>query len=292
MELSMLPIDGTNALWVDNEYLLLDNMESPGMVSMLPAEFHFPMKVFFNIGLLCVSGHFRMQLNLADYTVEAGQAFVAQRNSIGQCLEFSDDCRIMMLAVAGEEIGVGFPPRLVSILRQGLIKSPVFNLGDDFVASYHDVYQRIRQRLADPAYPLKREFIEAALSVQICDVCSVILRTSAERPPSASSRKEQIFSRFTELVTQHYATERSIKWYADQLFLTPKYLSQVVHQVSGRLAGDWIRDYVILEAKALIKSRKYSIQQVSDQLNFPNQSFFATYFRKAVGCSPKSYQDG
>ena len=85
--------------------------------------------------------------------------------------------------------------------------------------------------------------------------------------------------------------ERSIGFYAERLCLTPKYLSQVVHAVSGRHAGEWIRDYVILEAKALLKSGQYTTQQVADMLNFPNQSFFGVYFKKAVGCSPKAYRE-
>ena len=92
-----------------------------------------------------------------------------------------------------------------------------------------------------------------------------------------------------QLLKEHYTTQRKIGFYADKLCMTPKYLSQVIHAVSGRHAGDWIRDYVILEAKALLKSRQYTIQQVSDMLNFPNQSFFGTYFKKTVGCSPLTY---
>ena len=78
-------------------------------------------------------------------------------------------------------------------------------------------------------------------------------------------------------------------YYADVMCVTPKYLSQIVHKASGRFAGDWIADFVILEAKALLKSHKYTIQQVADMLNFANQSFFGRYFKKKVGCSPSVY---
>lgn len=84
--------------------------------------------------------------------------------------------------------------------------------------------------------------------------------------------------------------ERSISYYADKLCVTSKYLSQVVYKVSGRFAGDWITDFVILEAKALLKSRKYTVQQIADKLNFANQSFFGKYFKDKVGCSPSEYQ--
>lgn len=78
---------------------------------------------------------------------------------------------------------------------------------------------------------------------------------------------------------------------AGKLCISPKYLSHVVRSVSGRHPGDWIRDYVVLEAKALLKSGKYTVQQVSDSLNFPNQSFFGTYFKKATGVSPMAYKE-
>ena len=76
------------------------------------------------------------------------------------------------------------------------------------------------------------------------------------------------------------------------MYLTPKYLSQVIYQASGRHAGEWIKDYVILEAKILLKSGKYTVQQVGDMLNFANASFFGKYFKAATGCSPKQFQKG
>ncbi len=62
-----------------------------------------------------------------------------------------------------------------------------------------------------------------------------------------------------------------------------------MRQASGRGAGEWIKDYVVLEAKALLKSRLYTVQQVSDRLHFANASFFAKYFRAATGLSPRQY---
>ena len=103
------------------------------------------------------------------------------------------------------------------------------------------------------------------------------------------SRQQMIFERFLWLVQKHYREERGIAFYADKLCLTPKYLSTVIYQCGGRHASEWIRDYVILEAKALLKSRQYTAQQVSDLLNFPNASFFGKYFKAATGFSPRQY---
>lgn len=78
---------------------------------------------------------------------------------------------------------------------------------------------------------------------------------------------------------------------ADLLCVTPKYLSQVIRNVSGKLAGKWITDFVILEAKALLKGGKLTIQQIADNLNFANQSFFGRWFKDNVGMSPSEYRN-
>lgn len=106
---------------------------------------------------------------------------------------------------------------------------------------------------------------------------------------SEYSRNQDIYKRFMQAVQKNYMNERSIKFYADVLCISPKYLSQVIKNVTGRLAGDWITDYVILEAKALLKSNKYTVQEVCDMLNFANQSFFGKYFKRKTGMSPKAY---
>ena len=113
--------------------------------------------------------------------------------------------------------------------------------------------------------------------------------TQKQKDQKPESRPQELFERFLALVQKHYTEERSIRFYADKLCLTPKYLSNAVHRVSGRHAGEWIKDYVLLEAKALLKSRQYTVQQVSEMLNFPNTSFFGKFFKKAVGCTPRTY---
>lgn len=80
-------------------------------------------------------------------------------------------------------------------------------------------------------------------------------------------------------------------FYAEKLHITPKYLSTVIKQNTGKSVNDWIDDYVILEAKALLKSSRMTIQQISDELNFVDQSAFGKYFKRIEGMSPKDYKN-
>ena len=101
-----------------------------------------------------------------------------------------------------------------------------------------------------------------------------------------------MFREFLFLVSQHYVREREIGYYADQICVTPKYLSSVVRTVSGNSAAWWINHTVIMHAKksAQNQSPAPTIQQISDKLNFPNPSFFGQYFKRRVGMTPKEFR--
>ena len=95
---------------------------------------------------------------------------------------------------------------------------------------------------------------------------------------------------FLELVKSNFRQERQLKFYSDKMCITSRYLSRVVKECTGSSASDWIERYVVLEARALLKSTNMTIQQVSDELNFPSQTFFGKYFKRRVGMSPKEYR--
>ena len=101
---------------------------------------------------------------------------------------------------------------------------------------------------------------------------------------------EEYFKMFISLLMQHYKSERSVGFYASKLNLTPKYLTTLIKKVSGRSAADWIDEYVVLEAKALLKYSDMSVQQIAYYLNFSDQSFFGKYFKKQAGVSPTVYK--
>ena len=89
---------------------------------------------------------------------------------------------------------------------------------------------------------------------------------------------------------EYCSTERSVAFYAGRCCLSPKYFARIITESLGKKPGDIIKASVILEAKVLLVSNDYSVQQVSDKMNFPNSSFFCKYFKSATGCSPRQYQ--
>ena len=105
------------------------------------------------------------------------------------------------------------------------------------------------------------------------------------------NRQEEIFKRFIQLIHKHCTTQREVSFYAAELFITPRYLSTIVQNVSGNTAKSIIDRHVILEIKALLQSTSLSIQEISNRLSFPDQSFFGRYFKKHTGKSPLQYRN-
>lgn len=91
---------------------------------------------------------------------------------------------------------------------------------------------------------------------------------------------------------KNYKHERSVKWYSDRLCLTPKYLSEIVKQASGRTARQWLMAFVLIEIKSLLRNTDYSIKQIAQEMNFSSQSSFGKYFHHATGLTPKEYRNG
>ena len=104
------------------------------------------------------------------------------------------------------------------------------------------------------------------------------------------SRAEQICGQYLTLVETHCHEHHTVEWYADQLHVAPKYLSNIVHKTLNSSPNAYINQAIIRHAKSLLSSTSLSIQQISDRLGFQNQSHFGTFFKRATGLNPSAYK--
>lgn len=107
----------------------------------------------------------------------------------------------------------------------------------------------------------------------------------------ALSRAEQICGQYLSLVEMHCRTQHTVEWYASQMCLAPKYLSNVIKQTLDISPNVCIDKALIRQAKSLLSSTSLSIQQISDRLGFQNQSHFGTFFKRQTGLSPKAFKE-
>lgn len=119
---------------------------------------------------------------------------------------------------------------------------------------------------------------------------SNIYSNIVEHKTNATGRKAEIFKRFCKLLKEYIMRERTVLFYADKICVSPKHLSQIVKDVSGKPIKDWINGLTISIIKSKLKTSEMSISQISEELNFPNSSFMGHYFKKHTGITPSEYR--
>ena len=119
-----------------------------------------------------------------------------------------------------------------------------------------------------------------------------LFRQQTDIQAATRSREQTIFDRFIQLVNQHCRQQHQIGYYADRLCLTERYLGTVIRQTSGTTAKDWIDRALITQAKVLLRHSDKSVMQISENLDFPNPSFFSKYFKRLTGMTPGEYKKG
>ena len=149
------------------------------------------------------------------------------------------------------------------------------------------LYKAVRNILRDKSNPFRLQVVQHIIMALFYSSEKV---RELETNDVARSNADVITKEFLKYVKENFRRERQLQFYADLLCITPRYLSRVVKECTGASAAEWIERSVVLEARALLKSTNMTVQQISDELNFPSQTFFGKYFKRRVGMSPKEYR--
>jgi YesN/AraC family two-component response regulator len=138
--------------------------------------------------------------------------------------------------------------------------------------------------------PMADKVIESLTQTIFYETLSIYLQQMDNSEQNYTSRSDELFYQFINLVEKNFKEERLVSNYAKKLCITAKHLSAVVKNVSGQSPTDIINSYVILDAKISLTTTDMTIQEISARLHFPNQSFFGRYFKQHTGLSPRQYR--
>ncbi len=293
LDLPMIPATG-NSIMLGEEFFLGDNFDGGVIEEKDVSRFikpSVPFKVDFMVLVICFAGSMRFKVNLQDYVMEKNDVLVVPPGSVGECLGFGDECKVAVIISASANNGDKESFSSMMKMRSFLLRHAVFHVSDDKIDELFQIYGLMRRKIEHNKGEYTYNILRSYMQVLIYTIAQWVCDASKSMSRPVLNRAQQLFDRFMELVQENYSRHREVSYYAGLICVSPKYMSQVILQVSGRYAGEWIKDYVILEAKAMLKSGRYTVQQVSIELNFSNASFFGKYFKKAVGMSPRKYME-
>ena len=276
--------------FIKGEIVLSDNMEIPFSepLEQLPQN-DFPVQAGMSMVLFCLQGELHVRISLKEYTLRPDMFCVIITGMIFEVLSISNDFRGFMIATRTNFMPVTEKTTQVMSFYKCLQSRHCFVLEEKEVMAFVGVYHSIKATLQELDHPYRIPMLQSYVQILYYRMLPIVLKEEESRSKYSNTRQEEIFQRFIGEVEKHYRKERSVKFYADLLCISPKYLSTVIYKISQQLAGEWIDAYVILEAKTLLKSGRLTIQQISEQLNFSNQSFFGKFFKRCAGMSPKEY---
>lgn len=152
-------------------------------------------------------------------------------------------------------------------------------------------YFLLFKQTAQESFSKTSAIIRSLIYIVLNEVASAQEKDDIQ-PSIPLTRNQRLLFEFKKQLVSDFIRHRSVSYYAQKLFVTPRYLSTVIKEESGKTAGEWIDEMVLLEAKILLQNKELTIAQVADQLNFNDQSTFGKFFKNLTSHSPFDYRKG
>lgn len=255
--------------------------------------FRFPSRLNALIIGVGTEGETSLTLNLQEFRLKKDSLFIFSPKHILQ-VQSNNRFKAHLIVIAPDflkRINIDTKRMMPLFLQFGSL--PCMELTHAESQSLRSFISMVEQELKGSETDFSSEIIGGLIAATIYKVGDILTHYLTEHPEVDSpihNRAEEYFRQFTELLGEHYKHERSVGFYARQLCITPKYLTTLIKRISGKSVSEWIDNYVILEAKTLLKYSNMSVQEIAYYLNFPNQSFFSSYFKRNAGMSPSQYK--
>jgi AraC-like DNA-binding protein len=279
-----IPSTSSIAAYIDNIAVFDSLNEVKGL--MLPA------KIDFILSILCEKGSLTISYDSVTRTMTERMLMVMKPGHVLQKYKASDDFRGHFIVVGTKLLGNTIPA-LSKVLPCFFHykDNPIITLNQEDMASQTELRTLLKHKAYNNGHIHSGAVVHALLEALFYETLGMYSKYSpVEATPPSMRRRDSLLYSFIKAVEEHFREERSVAFYADYLCVTPKHLSATVKEASGRTAGEWIDSFVIIEAKMLLRNTGLTVQEVSTQLNFPNQSFFGKYFKHLTGISPREYR--
>ena len=240
---------------------------------------------------ICRRGQASVTIDLKDYTLTPGTEVLLLPGSIFRIKSLDEDFTISLFSFPlnmFHEASFRMEPGYFGFLKE----HPCYARPDHPNTMAEGLLHALEAVYADKRNRYRTLIAKNLLRCCLLEIYDKSYRFFGRQQIEGSSRQDELFKKFMTLVHEHAAREREVTFYADKLCISTKYLTGICRHVSGAAAKVIIDRFAILEIKVLLQSTELSIQEISDRLHFPDQSYLGRYFKRHEGISPKEYRAG
>ena len=277
-----------SASYLDDDILIIDTVK----VLQNPD----PVRLQMNMIASCQRGSLHLAIGDREVEVGKGDIFICPPNTILDIREVSDDFACTAMCVSNHGM-LNILRSHISVWNRAMYvsKVSVLKMNETDMVFYAKFTDLVRLCL-DPQFsdrsswkPYRREIVETLLKSALLAVSNLLLQDLPQ--DAANSSTNDLFDRFLELLQQSDIKHQPVEYFAQQLCITPKYLSIICKRHSGKTAIDWITEYTLSDITYYLRSTTKSIKEISGILGFSNTSFFGKYVREHLHMSPLKYRE-
>lgn len=282
----ILNADNGFAEWNNSYLTVIDSVEK------INAEFSLPLKNRTVLLIVCIKGTLELGYDVTSVKLVSRSIMVLLPGHLIRKYSPSDDFEGFMISSAISNLA-NMLPMMSRILVCSLHykENPTILLDEEEFLNQVLFRDLLKHKLSRSCDHFDYLVINKLCEGIFCETLNDYSKRIHGAVNAQCSRGDALFYRFIVEVENNFKQERSVGYYADRLCVSPKHLSAVVKDISGRTAGEWIDYYVVNEIKRLLTSTDLSIQEISCKLNFVNQSFFGKYFKSHAGLSPRDFRN-
>lgn len=238
---------------------------------------------------ICREGSIELEINLKTHHFTAGKVVCLLPEHILYIKEISADF-VGCGFIAGEKFWKearreveNMNPFYITVRDFPCI--PVEMQQSELLLRYLDIF---REKYRSPRTSHNRIIVRKLFTILLYEIYHLYVGVIGQLPQP--DKKEKMFQEFLKLLAANFRKEKGVGFYADYFQVTTRYFSNVIKEISQASAAEWIDNYIVAEAKVLLRTTTLSIKEISEELNFPDQSFFGKYFKRNTGISPKEYR--
>ena len=171
-----------------------------------------------------------------------------------------------------------------------LKRHPIMHLTDDDVKLLDDYFQLLCRRMRDPSPVLYSNIVRSLASTMMLEILSMMRRQEPENTVTTGVHRQRLANEFMRLVEQSDGRIRKVDDFANQLNITPKYLSTLLKETMNRRPSEMIHFYTLKAIEHRLRYTDMTMQEIANDLNFANASFFGKYFKEHAGMTPLDFR--
>lgn len=277
--------DNEKIVYKDDRMIIIDNSNVTDTLNTSP------IKSEWFVALLCIEGESTIYINNEMYSIHKNDILLCHPQTIFEHKITNLDFKYCGFCLSPEYV------KQISLISSNswnailfIENNPIIALDENESSLFLQYYNLIRSKFETESQHHLKQLIDMLLQAFIYEFHDSMEKRIKIDPPQYNSA-DNLFISFLDILVNSYPKQRSVSYYAEKLFVTPKYLSAICKEISGETASDLITRYVKKDIENLLKQPNKTIKEIANELDFANLSFFGKYVKRIFGVSPKEYRE-